>query len=706
MPDALDALFKPRSVAIIGASAREHSVGHSVVANLQAFGYAGAQYPVHPTATEIRGLKAYPNLEAIPGPVDLAHIIIPSSQVPQAMAECGRKGVRAVIINSGGFKEIGAEGERLQEAFLAEARRYGIRVLGPNCQGIINTDPAHRAYCNFTNTLPQAGSISLAALSGGVGGFMLQSLADIGVGVRMYASNGNACDISIAEILRYWGDDAGTRAILVYTEGFADPKAFYDVACDVAARKPVLAMKAGRTEQGAKAASSHTGSLAGIDIATELIFEKAGILSFSDEGELIRAALAFSTQPMPRGPRVAILTNTGGPAVIATDVLVAAGLEVPPFGANSVARLRAALLPQAALENPVDVIATAGPEHFRAALEVMLDDDAIDALYVNFVTPSFTDTQAIAREIVAANSRRSKPMVCNFMSDLSQERFRVTQRILLEGGVPCYGYPGEAACALGALHRYGVLRARPHAAPRVFEDVDAARGRTLIAGAQRAGRTVLAADEVATLFECYRIPLAAWAMADDADAAVAAAGQIGLPVVVKVDSPEASHKSDVGGVTVNLRDAAAVRAAVQDMQQRLAHLGPLRFMVQKFMPAGQELIAGATKSGALGHLLMFGLGGIHVEVLKDVVFKLGPLSAPEAEAMLDAIRAKALLHGVRGQAGVCRPALVELLQRVSMLLSDLPMIEELDLNPVLGYADSVCAVDGRVRISATPEDTR
>ena len=534
---------------------------------------------------------------------------------------------------------------------------------------------------------------------------MLQNLADIGVGLRMYASNGNACDISIAEILRYWGDDAGTRAILLYTEGFADPKAFYEVAREVAARKPVLAMKAGRTEQGAKAASSHTGSLAGVDIATELIFEKAGILAFSDEGELIRAAMAFASQPIPRGPRVAVLTNTGGPAVIATDVLVAIGLEVPMLGEASVARLRTALLPQAALENPIDVIATAGAEHFRQALEVLLEDDAIDALYVNFVTPSFTDTQAIAREIVAVNQRRCKPLVCNLMTDLSQERFRVTQRILLDGGVPCYAFPGDAARALGALHRYGVLHARPRAAPRVFDDVDALRARTLVESVQRAGRTVLAADEVATLFECYRIPLAGWAMADSADAAVTVAERIGLPVVVKIDSPAASHKSDVGGVAVNLRDTAAVRTAVQDMQQRLAHLGPLRFIVQQFMPAGLELIVGATKSGTLGHLLMFGLGGIHVEVLKDVVFKLGPLSAPEAESMLEAIRAKALLRGVRGQSGVCKPALVTLLQRVSMLLSDLPMIEELDLNPVLGYPDAVCAVDGRVRIGAVPEIT-
>ena len=697
---SLDAFFKPRAVAVVGASAREHAVGHSVIANLQAFGYTGAIYPVHPSASEIRGLAAYPSVAAIPGPVDLAHIIVAAEQVPGVMAQCGEKGVKAVIINSAGFNEVGAEGARLQQAFLAEARRYGIRVFGPNCQGTINTDAAHRAYCNFTNTMPQAGAISLAALSGGVGGLILQGLADIGVGLRMYASNGNACDVSIAEILRYWGDDEATRAVVLYTEGFADPREFLEVASDVAARKPVLAMKAGRTEQGAKAASSHTGSLAGVDIATELIFEKTGILSFRDEGELVRAALAFATQPIPRGPRVAILANTGGPAVIATDALVAEGLEVPPLSAASVERLRGALLPQAALTNPVDVVATAGAEHFRAAIEVLQDDPDIDALYLNFVTPSFTDTQAIAREIVAAAKKRSKPIVCNLMTDLTQERFRATQRLLVDGGVPCYAYPSEAARALAALDRYRRLRARPQAAPKVFDDVDARRARSIVESALLAGRSQLGADEVAALFGCYRIPMAASVVVDDAESAARAAQSIGYPVVVKVDAEAASHKSDVGGVAIDLADAQAVRAAVCDMQGRLGHLGALRFQVQKFVPGGQELIVGATRAAGLGHMLMFGLGGVHVEVLGDVVFRLCPVSAPQAQGMLAAIRAAALLDGVRGRPALCKRALVELMQRLSMMLADLPEIEELDLNPVLAFADSVCAVDGRIRVGA------
>ena len=336
----LDPLFRPKAIAIIGASTKELSIGNVIIRNLQQYGYTGRIYPINPSAPEVCGLAAYKSLDEVPGEIDLAHVIIPAPQVPQAIIDCGRKGIKAVIINSAGFSEMGEEGNRLQQEFLANARRYGVRLFGPNCQGIINTDPELKAYCNFTFTYPKPGHISVVALSGGVGAVIMQSLFDLDIGMRMYASNGNACDISISEIIRYWGDDDGTKAIVLYTEGFAEPGDFLEVARSVAPRKPILAMKAGRTEQGAKAASSHTGSLAGVDIATELIFEKTGILSFSDEGEMTRAAMAFATQPVPRGNRVGIVTNTGGPAVIATDVLVASGLDVSKLSAGAIARLK------------------------------------------------------------------------------------------------------------------------------------------------------------------------------------------------------------------------------------------------------------------------------------------------------------------------------------------------------------------------------
>lgn len=694
----LDPLFKPRAVAIVGASTKDLSIGNVIIKNLQQFGYQGKIYPIHPSAPEVRGLKAYKSLTEVPGDVDLAHIIIPSKQVPQIIEECGQKGIHAAIINSAGFSELGAEGAALQEAFLSNARKYGVRIFGPNCQGIINTDPALKAYCNFTFTFPEPGAISVVALSGGVGAVIMQALADLGVGMRMYASNGNASDISISEILRYWGKDDGCRAIILYTEGFADPKEFLEVAREVAALKPVLAMKAGRTEQGAKAASSHTGSLAGVDIATELIFEKTGILSFHDEEEMVRAAMAFATQPIPAGNRVGIITNTGGPAVIATDVFGAAGLDVPKLSEKCIAKLRATQLPEAALENPIDVVATAGGEQFRAAMDALLDEDSVDSIFINFVTAPFTDTHAVAREIAAIGALGRKPVVCNFMTDLTQERFQETRRILKEGGIPCYANPTAAAKALAALAIYGRLRRRAIGQPSHFPGVDIGKSASILQQAKAAGRTVLSAQEVYTIFEAYGIPVAPWRVVETVEQAISAAAAIGYPVVVKVDAADLDHKSDLGGVAINLGAAEAVRAAVADMETRLGGARKLNFLIQKFLPGGRELIIGASPSRGLGHLVMFGLGGIYVEALKDVIFKIVPVTRLEAEEMLSSIQASALLDGLRGQPGLDKAAVVELLQRVSQLLTEFPEIQEMDLNPVMAFTEGVFAVDGRIRI--------
>ena len=694
----LDALFKPKAIAIVGASTKELSIGNVIIRNLQKYGYTGPIYPINPTAPEVCGIKAYESLAEVPGQIDLAHIIIPGRLVPQAMEECGKKGIKAVIINSAGFSEMGEEGAKLQEEFLATARKYGIRLFGPNCQGIINSDPALRAYCNFTFTYPEPGHISVVALSGGVGALIMQQLADLGIGQRLYASNGNACDVSIPEIIKYYGDDDETRAIILYTEGFSDPRAFLDVAEEVAANKPVLAMKAGRSIQGAKAASSHTGSLAGVDIATELIFEKVGILSFSDEGEMVRAAMAFSSQPIPKGNRVGLITNTGGPAVIATDVLVACGLDVPKLSEASIDKLKVTQFPEAALENPIDVVATAGGPQFRAAMDVLLEDDAIDSIYINFVTAPFTDTDAVAREIVAINQLGKKPMVCNFMTNLALERFQKTMGILKAGDVPFYANPTDAAKALGALTSYGRAKQRHIGQAETFSDINSAKAASVIEQARKDGRTVLSATEVYEIFEAYGIPVAGWKVVGNAADAVAAAGAIGYPVVVKVDCEEIDHKSDRGGVAVNLKDAAAVRNAVEDMQTRLGSFGTLKFFIQKFLPGGRELIIGASEERKLGHLVMFGLGGIYVEVLKDVAFKIAPVTGVEAGEMLASLKTAALLDGVRGEKGIDKKAVITIIQRVSQLLTDLPMIKEMDMNPIMAFSDSVYAVDGRIRI--------
>jgi len=691
----LESLFRPKAVAVIGASSKELSIGNRVIKNLIDFGFRGSIYPINPSADQIRGIKAYKSILDCPGDVDVVHMVIPAKFVPQAVEDCGKKGVKHIIINSGGFGETGPEGAAIEKDFLERARRYGIRILGPNCQGVINTDAEIRAYCNFTFTKPDPGFISIVALSGGVAEVIHQAFAQMGVGTRIYASNGNAVDVTIPEIMNYLGDDEGTRVIVTYVEGLRDPANFMKAATAVAARKPILAMKAGRTKEGAKAAASHTGGLAKEDIATDLIFKKAGVLSFRDEGHLIQAAAAFATQPIPRGNRVGIITNTGGPAVIATDVLVAAGCTLPPLSEPTRARLKEQLYPEASIGNPVDVLATGTAQHYRACMDAMMADDGFDCVFVNFVTPFFVDNESIAREIVAVSQQRRKPLVCNLMTD--RQQWAEVVRILREGGVPCYPLPGEAARAMAALVHYHLLRSRESAAPQCFGDATPDKARKIMAGVRAAGRTQLAAAEVYGILEAYNMPVAPWRLAASSAEAAAAAAAIGFPVVVKADAESVLHKSDLGGVAVNLGSASAVEQAAAQMQKSISAPG-LRFFVQKYLPGGLEIIMGAKAEEGLGHAVVFGLGGIHVEVMKDVVFNLTPVSAPEAREMLAAVKSAALLSGVRGQKGVNREKLAEILQRLSQLLGDLPEIQEMDLNPVIAFADKAWVVDARISL--------
>ncbi|OQX00167.1 MAG: CoA-binding protein [Desulfobacteraceae bacterium A6] len=691
----LEALFRPKSVAVIGASAKELSIGNRIIKNLIDFGYTGAIYPINPKADEIRGIKAYPSVFDVPGEIDLAHMVIAGKFVPNAVEDCGKKGIKAIIINSAGFTEIGPEGAALQKDFLERAKKYGIRILGPNCQGIINTDPALKAYCNFTFTKPEPGFISIVAQSGGVGELIHQGFSQMDIGTRIYASNGNASDISITEILEYLGDDEGTRVIALYVESLSDPKAFMDVAKKVSAKKTILAMKAGRTAEGAKASSSHTGGLAKTDIAIELIFEKLDILTFRDEGELCQAAAAFAAQPIPAGNRVGIITNTGGPAVIATDVLVDAGMQIPTLSEKAMLELKGKLFAEAAFSNPVDVLATADAGHFRAAMDVMMAEDQIDSLYINFVTPFFVDTEKVALQIAEVNKQRKKPIVCNLMTDPRQ--WVGTVDILKSGGVPCYSFPSTAARALAALSRYGALRSRNIGKAKRFSDVDSSRVDGIIKNAAASGRNMLSAGEVYPILDAYHIPCAAWKMSDTVAEAEAAADAIGYPVVIKADAASVIHKSDVGGVAVNLQTREALREAVSNISAKIG-ASDLKFLVQKYQPGGRELIIGAKAEKGLGHLIMFGLGGIYVEILKDVSFKITPVTEIEAAEMIASLKTAALLQGVRGEAGIDQPGVIDVILRLSQLVTDFPRIQEMDLNPVMAFSDRIIAVDARISI--------
>jgi len=693
----LDSLFKPKSIAIIGASSKELSIGNVIIKNLVHYGYTGKIYPINPKELEIRGIKAYASIFDVEDNIDLAHVIIPSKFVPQIIEDCGKKGIKSVIINSAGFSEMGEEGAELQNAFLAKAKEYGVRIFGPNCQGIINTDPSLKAYCDFTFTFPKPGHISIVALSGGVGAFIMQSLFDLDIGMRMYASNGNACDVSIPDVIQYYGSDDETKAVILYTEGLSDPKVFMEVAKEVARKKPILAMKAGRTEEGAKAAASHTGSLAGVNITTELIFEKTGILSFNNEEEMCQTAMAFSTQPIPKGNRVGIITNTGGPAVIATDELVSAGLQLPELSQKAIQKLRETLLPEATIGNPIDVVATGGGAHYRSALDVLMEEEQIDSIFINFVTAPFTDTDEVARQIVEVNALNRKPIICNFMTNLDLDRFKVTAAILKDGGVPCYSFPTTAAKALGALYRYRKVLSRNIGEPQQFSDINKQAVSNIINSAKSSGREILAANNVYDIIASYGIPVAPWRLTDSVEAAVSAAGEIGFPVVLKADSESIVHKSDMGGVAINLKNAEEVRMVAEKMKAKF-EVSDLNFFVQKFIPGGKELIAGASIEPGLGHLIMFGIGGIYVEVLKDVVFKLSPVTEVESNEMLDSIKAAKLLDGVRGEKGIDKKLVSEIIQRLSALVTDFPEIKEMDLNPIMAFEDKAFVVDARIRI--------
>ncbi|MCX6156187.1 MAG: acetate--CoA ligase family protein [Candidatus Kapabacteria bacterium] len=690
----LDSLFKPRSVALIGASTKELSIGNVIIKNLQRFNFKGPIYPINPKAPEIRGIKAYPTIFDVPGDIDVAHIVIPPEQVPQAVEDCGKKGVKNIIINTAGFKEMGAHGEALQDDFVARGKKYGVRLFGPNCQGIINTDPEFNAYCDFTFTYPEPGHISIVAQSGGVGAFIMQNFFDIGVGMRMYASNGNACDISIPEIMRYWGNDEGTRVIVLYIESVDDPKNFMEIAREVAAKKPILAMSAGRTAEGAKAATSHTGGLAG-GKSMELIFKKTGILSFTDAQEMCQAAVAFASQPIPKGNRVGMITNTGGPAIIATDELVDGGLEIPPLSQEAEEKLKLTMFASASINNPIDVVATAGAPQFRSALDVMMDEEQIDSVYINFVTPPFVDCPAVAREFAEVSLQRRKPIVCNYMTDKAQ--WTETSAILKSGGIPCYEFPGTAAKALAALSRYSKIKSADNGKVQSFDNIHPETVSAIISIAKSEGREMLNAEEAYNILEAYGIPFAQWTTAENLADAMVASENIGFPLVLKADSPEIIHKSDSGGVAVNLTSPVALSSAINKMKANFTGTN-LKYFLQKYYAGGKELIIGAKAESGLGHIIVFGMGGIFVEVLKDVSFGLTPISDYESKEMINSIKLAPILHGIRGQKGVATGLLAEIIERISALVTNHPEIQELDLNPVLAFETFAVAVDARIKI--------
>jgi len=696
----LDPLFSPRSVAVIGASRDRDSIGFSILDNLISHGFEGAIYPVNPRAQSIHSLRAYPSIGAIPDPVDLAIVVVPRQLVQGVVEEALAKRVRGLVVISAGFAEVGEEG-RAREARLRDVvRAAGVRMVGPNCMGIINTDPAISLNATFAPVPAERGGIGFVSQSGALGVAILNVAQALGIGLTQFVSMGNKADVSGNDLVEHWEDDPETRVICMYLESFGNPRRFTEIAKRVSRKKPILIVKSGRTAQGALAASSHTGSLAGADVTVSAFLDRCGVLRAATIEELFDVARALDRCPLPAGPRVAILTNAGGPAIMATDACVDLGLEIAPLSDATRARLAAHLPAEASLRNPVDMIASANAESYRRSLREILGDPQVDMALVINVTPLVANPKDIleavgesAREATAAG----KPVLAVMMAE---EDFyaEVKHRHDLP---PVYRFPESAARALLMLHRYAAWRRRPAEEVRPDFRVDDVAVAELLGRADTADGYLTPADTFAVL-EHYGIPLARWKMTASADAAAAAADEIGYPVALKAVARGLVHKSELGAVAVGLEDRAELGAAVARMQRSLqdAGLDVDGFLVQEMGASGHETIFGISTDPRYGPLLMFGLGGKYVEVFNDVRFGVTPLLPSEALEMVRSIRGFKLLAGVRGEAAADLDVLVDVLLRLSLLAERHPEIAELDLNPFLAAprGERALAVDARLRV--------
>ncbi len=700
----LEALFCPDSVAVIGASRSEEKIGHAIVKNILESGYEGEVYPVNPKADEILGLRAYASVVDAPGAVDLAVIVIPEGLVLDVVEECGQKEVRAAIVVTAGFGETGREGARRQRRLVEIARRHGVRLLGPNCLGVIDTVCPLNA--SFAAHMPEGGRLGFMSQSGALCVAVLDLAVAEGIGFSRFVSLGNKADVDETALLRQWEEDEHTGAVLAYIEGLDDGRAFLRAARRVAARKPVVALKSGTTEAGSQAVSSHTGSLAGSARAYRAAFRKAGVLEAETWRDLFDWGLAFTYQPALEGARIAVVTNAGGPGILTTDALGHAGLELARFEEGTVGALRDALPDAAAIENPVDVLGDAGPQRYAAALRAVLDDANVDGAVVILTPQVLTDVEGTARTIVEAAEGREKPVLGCFMGEQETE---AGAALLNRNRVPNYRSPDRAVNTLRAMWRYGRYRRRTASEPRTFE-VDGDEVVRVLDEACREGSPVtLVEAEARDVIAAYGVPLPQARLARTSDEAVEAAQEIGFPVALKIASPDILHKSDVGGIELDVADVDRASDGADQVQQaydrilsRVRQHAPegeiWGVLVQEMVEPGREVIVGVNRDPQFGPLVMFGLGGIYVEVLEDVTFRLAPVTAREAREMIDEIKAAPLLHGARGEEPADLEAIAEIVQRVSHLVCDFPEIVELDLNPVVVHPRGAVAIDARLSV--------
>jgi len=698
----LQKLFKPQSVAVIGASNKKGKIGYSVMANLKDSGFQGAIYPINPKEEEILGYRCYRSVKDVGQPIDVAVVSVPAALVAGAAKECGEAGVKFLIVITAGFKEIGKEGAEREQELVRICKEYNMRIVGPNVVGVIDTNSPFNG--SFTRGMPLKGKIAFISQSGAMLLAILDWSLSAGIGFSQFVSMGNKADLNETDFIQAAAEDPNTSVILCYLEDVTNGERFLEVVRKASQIKPSNILKSGTSQDGARAASSHTGALAGSDLAYDTAFKQSGVIRALNMSDLFDLAVAFVNQPVPAGNRVAVVTNSGGPGIIATDSVERNKLKMARFNKETLEYMRSQLPVEASVYNPVDVLGDATPERYTIALESILKDDNTDSALVLLSPTAVTEPVKIANMIVDMHKKYpQKPLFTSYMGG---ETLTEGIRILSEAGIPCYTFPEPALKAISGLVTYDALRTKLQKNKPIAPapDVDKEKVKEVFAEVRRDNRVTLLGYEATMVAEAYKIPVAPVVLAKSPDEAVAAAEKMGYPVVLKVASPHIIHKSDVGGVKVGLSSAQEVKDAYNAIMESVTRLMPdtpiYGIEVQVMMPKGTETLIGMTRDVQFGPMIAFGMGGIYVNLLKDVSFRLANgLTREDIEEMISETKAYTLLKGYRGSEPCDIPSLVEAIARIAQLCMDFPEIAELDLNPVNAYPDKAVALDVKITLA-------
>jgi acetyltransferase len=697
----LEAIFRPSSVAVVGASRTPGKVGYILTRNMMDSGFSGKIYPINPGADGILGLKCYKSVLDVPDVIDLAVITIPSASVLQVADECGRKSVKALVVISAGFKETGHDGAVLEQQLLEIGKKYNMRIQGPNCLGLINTETP--INLSFAAGMPRKGRIGFISQSGALGTAVLDWIIKENIGFHSFISLGNKADLDEVDFIEAMAEDDDVGVILLYLESIEKGRKFIDTSMRVVKKKPVIVLKGGTSSAGARAAGSHTGAFVGSFLAYQTAFNKAGVILAKGVEELFDYGVAFTEQPLPRDEGIAIITNAGGPGILATDLAERLGVKLASLSSDLQNRLRQNLPPASATGNPVDVLGDARADRYRFALNEVLADDQVNAVIVLLTPQAMTESLETAKSIVETKTEvGSKPILAVFMGGRAVEE---ASKFLVENGVPCFDFPEKAIQTISAMYTYKRFLSLSATEPTAFIDVNKERVKEVIASARGDGRVVLLSTEAADLVEAYGIPVPGNRLVKTAEEAVKAADEFGYPIVLRIVSPDVLHKTDIGGVALNLNSPEEIRQAFDRIITSVSKFMPRAriygVMVYHMVPKGREMIIGMSQDVQFGPLIMFGLGGIYVNFLKDVSFRLAPLSEQEAGEMMEETKAYTLLKGIRGEEASDIEALKEMLLRVSQLVWDFPEIVEMDINPVIVYGEGKGCYALDVKITLT-----